>query len=200
MPRGASKLTDQEVEQRINPYGYYLIPSSKYVNQKTPMWVYDAQTGQNVRLSLKQIQYRIDKNQRSEFDIYNILAVPEEQAQQPQPTHPSGYYRFVNKLQKYNKFSTLSDDEKSNAYKLYQGACQRLAKKKDFNLNFDRVMNGLNVNADLFLFIFLEALQATKRKMNKRIKLKVFDKDGTVHYYELSYDTIDYFQGLLEDK
>ena len=65
MPRGASKLTDQEVEQRINPYGYYLIPSSKYVNQKTPMWVYDAQTGQNVRLSLKQIQYRIDKNQRS---------------------------------------------------------------------------------------------------------------------------------------
>ena len=36
--------------------------------------------------------------------------------------------------------------------------------------------------------------------MNKRIKLKVSDNDGTVHYYELSYDTIDYFQGLLQDK
>ena len=202
MPRGAAKLTNQEIEQRINPYGYYLTPKTKYVNQKTPMLVYDAQLGKNVVLSLKQIKYRIDKQQRSGFDIFNILAVPEEQPQpqqQVQQLQPAGYYRFVNKLQKYNKFSTLTDDEKSIAYNTYQDICRRLGRKKNFNLRFADAKQ-INLNPDLFLFTFLEALQAIKRKMNKRIKLKVSDNDGTVHYYELSYDTIDYFQGLLQDK
>ena len=202
MPRGAAKLTNQEIEQRINPYGYYLTPKTKYVNQKTPMLVYDAQLGKNVVLSLKQIKYRIDKQQRSGFDIFNILAVPEEQQQpqqQVQQLQPAGYYRFVNKLQKYNKFSTLTDDEKSIAYNTYQDICRRLGRKKNFNLRFADAKQ-INLNPDLFLFTFLEALQAIKRKMNKRIKLKVSDNDGTVHYYELSYDTIDYFQGLLQDK
>ena len=202
MPRGAAKLTNQEIEQRINPYGYYLTPKTKYVNQKTPMLVYDAQLGKNVVLSLKQIKYRIDKQQRSGFDIFNILAVPEEQQQpqqQIQQLQPAGYYRFVNKLQKYNKFSTLTDDEKSIAYNTYQDICRRLGRKKNFNLRFADAKQ-INLNPDLFLFTFLEALQAIKRKMNKRIKLKVSDNDGTVHYYELSYDTIDYFQGLLQDK
>ena len=202
MPRGAAKLTNQEIEQRINPYGYYLTPKTKYVNQKTPMLVYDAQLGKNVVLSLKQIKYRIDKQQRSGFDIFNILAVPEEQQQpqqQIQQLQPAGYYRFVNKLQKYNKFSTLTDDEKSIAYNTYQDICRRLGRKKNFNLRFADAKQ-INLNPDLFLFTFLEALQAIKRKMNKRIKLKVRDNDGTVHYYELSYDTIDYFQGLLQDK
>ena len=202
MPRGAAKLTNQEIEQRINPYGYYLTPKTKYVNQKTPMLVYDAQLGKNVVLSLKQIKYRIDKQQRSGFDIFNILAVPEEQQQpqqQVQQLQPAGYYRFVNKLQKYNKFSTLTDDEKSIAYNTYQDICRRLGRKKNFNLRFADAKQ-INLNPDLFLFTFLEALQTIKRKMNKRIKLKVSDNDGTVHYYELSYDTIDYFQGLLQDK
>ena len=202
MPRGAAKLTNQEIEQRINPYGYYLTPKTKYVNQKTPMLVYDAQLGKNVVLSLKQIKYRIDKQQRSGFDIFNILAVPEEQPQpqqQVQQLQPAGYYRFVNKLQKYNKFSTLTDDEKSIAYNTYQDICRRLGRKKNFNLRFADAKQ-INLNPDLFLFTFLEALQTIKRKMNKRIKLKVSDNDGTVHYYELSYDTIDYFQGLLQDK
>ena len=203
MPRGSAKLTDQEIEQRINPYGFFIVPKTKYVNYKTPMWLYDAQTGQNVKLSMKQIKYKIDKNQRSMFDIFNILAVPEEQDQQPQqqqPMQPPGYYRFIKKLQNYNKFNTLSDDEKAAAYHKYQKLCQKLGRKKNFKLNFDRAKNDYNMSPDLFLFTFLEALQAIKRKMNKRIKLKVSDHDGTVHYYELSYDTIDYFQGLLEDK
>ena len=103
MPRGAAKLTNQEIEQRINPYGYYLTPKTKYVNQKTPMLVYDAQLGKNVVLSLKQIKYRIDKQQRSGFDIFNILAVPEEQQQpqqQVQQLQPVTNYRNITSFQR----------------------------------------------------------------------------------------------------
>ena len=200
MPRGSPALTQQEVENRINPYGYYWTPKTKYVNQFTSMYLYDAQTGEYVKLSLRQIQYKIKTNKRSDFDIYNILAVPEEQQQpQPQPQYPAGFIRFVNKLKKYNKFDTLSDDVKNAAFQIYKEICQKLGRKKKFHLNFD-VGKDKNVNPDLFLFTFLEALQATKKKMDKRIKIKVTDEDGTVHYYELSYDTIDYFEGLLQDK
>ena len=200
MPRGSPPLTQQEIEGRINPYGYYFTPKTVYVNQHKAMHLYDAQTGGYVNLSLRQIQYRIKTNKRSEYDIYNILAVPEEQQQQQPPVQlPAGYVRFVNKLQKYSKFDTLSDDAKDAAYQYYKTMCRALGAKKKFNLNFDTGKED-GVNADLFLFTFLEALQATKKKMDKRIKIKITDEDGTVRYYELSYDTIDYFEGLLQDK
>ena len=131
-----------------------------------------------MNLSLRQIQYRIKTNKRSEYDIYNILAVPEEQQQQQPPVQlPAGYVRFVNKLQNYSKFDTLSDDVKDDAYQLYKTMCRALGVKRKFNLNFDAGKDN-GVNADLFLFTFLEALQATRRKMDKRIKIKITDDDG----------------------
>ena len=200
MPRGSPSLTQQEIEDRINPYGYYFTPQTNYKNQHTPMRLYDAQTGEYVKLSLRQIQYKIKTNKRSDFDIYNILAVPEEPPQQQQQQQqPAGYARFVNKLQKYSKFATLSNDSKQTAFDVYKEVCKRLGRKKKFHLNFDEAKDE-NVSPDLMLFVFVEALQATKRKMDKRIKIKVTDEDGSVRYYELSYDTIDYFEGLLEDK
>ena len=200
MPRGSPALTQQEIEDRINKYGYYFTPKTNYINQHRPMYLYDAQTGEYVNLSLRQIQYKIKTNKRSDFDIYNILAVPEEPPQQQNIVQqPAGYVRFVSKLQKYSKFTTLSDDLKGSAYDVYKLVCKQLGRKKKFHINFDEAKNN-NINPDLMLFVFVEALQATKRKMDKRIKIKITDEDGTVRYYELSYDTIDYFEGLLEDK
>lgn len=207
MPRGVPRLTNQDVKARIERYGYFFTDNTQYRNQNKEMELYDAQLGKNVYLSLKQIYYRIKTGKRSEYDIYNILNVdlnqqqqqqPIQQLQQPQQNQNQnpGYLRFVNKLRNYQKFNSLTAEQIDGAFTNYRLLCQKLNRKRNFHINFD----SDDMDNDLLLFIFLEALQATKKRMDKRIKIKVDDVDGQVHYYELSYDTIDYFQGLLEDK
>ena len=73
MPRGIPRLTDEEVRNRIEKYGYFIIDNKPYRNQDTPMNLYDAQLGKNVKLSLRDIKYRINTGKRAEFDIYNVL-------------------------------------------------------------------------------------------------------------------------------
>ena len=202
MPRGVPRLTDEEVRTRIERYGYFFVGQPDYKNQNTPMTLYDAQLGKKVKLSLRDIKYRVRTGKRSEYDIYNVLNTDLNQQPQPQPVPQAnqsqnpGFIRFVNKLRNYSKFNTLTNDQIDTAFNKYKLLCQKLSRKRNFDIDF----NNPQFNNDLMLFVFIEALQASKRKMNKRIKIKVEDHDGYVHYYELSYETIDYFQGLLEDK
>ena len=195
MPRGIPRLSDEEVRVRVERYGYFFIDDTTYKNQDTPMTLYDAQLGKIVKVSLRNIKYRVNSGQRSEYDIYNVLNPGTNQQTQNEQA-PSGYMRFITKLRRYNKFSTLSDDIKQAAFTHYKQLCARLSKKQKFTIDF----NNDIFNTDLMLFIFLEAIQAVKKRMNKRIKLKIESNDGNIHYYELSYDTIDYFEGLLADK
>lgn len=202
MVRGIPRLTDEEVRTRIEKYGYFFVGEPNYKNQNTPMTLYDAQLGKKVKLSLRDIKYRVRTGKRSEYDIYNVLNTDLNQQPQPQPVPQAnqnqnpGFIRFVNKLRNYPKFNTLTNDQIDTAFNKYKLLCQKLSRKRNFDIDF----NNPQFNNDLMLFVFIEALQASKRKMNKRIKIKVEDHDGYVHYYELSYETIDYFQGLLEDK
>ena len=164
------------------------------------MLLYDAQLDKNVKLSLRDINYRVKTGKRSEFDIYNVLNfnINQEQAseQQPEQSQNAGFIRFVNKLQHYSKFNGLNRDQINLAFNKYQLLCRKISRKERFDIDF----TDSQLNNDLMLFIFIEALQANKKKMNKRIRIKIEDNDNYVHYYELSYDTIDYFEGLLKDK
>ena len=196
MPRGIPALTNEEVRARIEKYGYFFTTENPYRNQNTPMTLYDAQLGKNVRLSLRDIRYRVKTGKRSEYDIYNILNVqPITEAPQRQEGS-AGYIRFLTKLSKYNKFATLSDDKKQLAFTIYKQLCQKLNRKRNFDIDFTHS----NLNNDLMLFVLIQATQAIKKKMNKRIVLRIKDEDEHTHFHSLSYDTIDYFKGLLEDK
>ena len=196
--RGVPRLTDEEVQERINKYGYYFTDNTTYKNVNDPMELYDAQENKKVKLSMRQINYRVSRGYRSEFDIYNVLnQAIQQQAQQQAQQQPAGYVRFINKLlRNFEHFNTLSEDEKQVAYNKYQSLCARLNSKRKFMLEFGQS----RLNPDLKLFIFIEALETVKKRMDKRLKIKITDKDDREHYYELSYDTIDYFKGLLEGK
>ena len=196
MPRGIPALTNEEVRSRIEKYGYFFITENPYKNQDTEMPLYDAQLGQNVNLSLRQIKYRIKTGKRSEFDIYNILNTEPIDQEAPQPIGDSGYVRFITKLSRYNKFATLSDDKKQAAYTVYKQLCQKFNRKRNFDIKFAND----NLNNDVMLFILTQSLQAIKKRMNKRITMKIKDENDDTHFLSLSYETIDYFQGLLEDK
>ena len=185
------KLTKQQVEDKINKYGFFFLPNTNYTNSKSDMELYDAQLGENVKLSLNKINYRINRNYRSEYDVFNILNDVSQQQHQQQ----SGFDRFCNKLRSYNLFDTLSDTKKQQAYNFFQQLCGNLSRKKTFDIDFAN--NDLDNN--LLLFIITEALQTLKKKMDKRVQLKILYDDGTYHYYTLSYDTINYFEALLKD-
>ena len=219
MPR--PRKTTAEIENEVNKYGYYFIDGvTNYRNYDTRMTLYDAQTNQNVNLSLRQLRYRIRTNKRSEYDVFNIL---NEYKTQPAPTPRtredryrdfvqieqimnvpvtapdertmSGFDRFARKFDKYPRFANLSISSKNEAYMEHQQLTRLLSAKRKFSVDLSQTNNK-----SLWLFSFVEAIQAVKKRMNKRIKIKVQDVDGHVHFYTLSLDTIDYFKALLEGK
>ena len=163
------------------------------------MELYDAQLNKKVKISYGQIRYQIESGQRSKFDIYNILNdVSQQQAQQAPRLQGRElrYAQFINKLRAYHSFDALSDNEKQISFRKYQELVGRLNRKRNFNIKF--IQSGLS--NDLMLFILTEALQAVKERMNKAIYLHVNKVDGTFINYPLGYDTIDYFNGLLEGR
>lgn len=188
------KTPVEQVRAIVEKHGYFFTRYTEYINYDTPMRLYDAQLGRDVVLTLRDIKYRI-KIGRPEFDIYNVLNEHPQNVMLQQQAQ-TGYQRFVNKLKSYNKFAWLDQDDFESAHIVFRNLCRKLSRKEKFYINFD---NGA-LNPDLLLFILIEAINTVKNRMDKRIKIKITDKDGNVHYYELSYDTIDYFKGLLEDK
>ena len=168
---GFQKLTINEVRDRIEKYGYYLLDDTVYKNQRDAMKLYDAQLNKIVHLSLVQINYQVQKGYRSEFDIYNILNMPEVQQQARQHMQLSGIQRFVNKLRKYSKFNSLNQDMINLAYQHYKLTCQKLNKKRNFDIDFANSPLG----PDLMLFILIQSADAIKKKMNKRLTLHIID-------------------------
>ena len=196
---GFIRLTENQVRGRIEKYGYYFLDDTKYRNQRAPMKLYDAQLNKIVNLSLVQITYQVQKGYRSEFDIYNILNVPEvnQQVQQAQQqAQLSGLQRFVNRLRKYPQFSNITQDALNQSYQLFKHMCQKLNTKRNFDIDFAHSPLG----PDLTLFVLIESAEAVKKNMNKRIVLHIYDNDNKDRYYSLTYDVIDYFEGLLADK
>ena len=199
MARRIIRFSTRYIQNAINPYGYYFTNNTQYKNVSTPMELYDAQLNKKVKISYGQIRYQIESGQRSKFDIYNILNdVAQQQAQQAPRLQGRElrYAQFINKLRAYHSFDALSDNEKQISFRKYQELVGRLNRKRNFNIKF--IQSGLS--NDLMLFILTEALQAVKERMNKAIYLHVNKVDGTFINYPLGYDTIDYFNGLLEGR
>lgn len=195
MPRIA-RLTNDEVKQRIEKYGYFFVPDTKYSSLRNNMKLYDAQLNKTVFISLFAIEDKARRGQRSEFDIYNVLNLYDQQQLQQPMQQQSGFDRFCRKLRNYNKFLQLSDVMIQAAYNEFKLICRKLGLKKKFQIDF----SGNAISKDLRLFILLEALQSIKKRMDKMIKIKTTNEDDTYHWFTLSYETIDYFEGLLNDK
>ena len=70
MPR---RLTLNDVKNRIEKYGFFIVDGETYKNNSSKMKVFDAQENKYLKLSLKNIEYRIKKDKRGEFDYMNIL-------------------------------------------------------------------------------------------------------------------------------
>ena len=193
------RLTENEVRSRIEKYGYYFLDGTSYRNKSAPMTLYDAQLGKIVNMSLTQINYQIQRGYRSEYDIYNILNEQQQQEpQHPQPQEPQqpGLQRFGNKLASYPKFRNLSIDIINLAFQKYQLMCRQLSRKQNFDIDFANSPLG----PDLMLFVFIRAAESVKKRMNKIITLHILDNDDSERFYSLSYNVIDYLEGLLCDK
>ena len=194
------RLTENEVRSRIEKYGYYFLDDTVYRNKSTPMKLYDAQLGKIVNKSLTQIKYQVNRGYRSEYDIYNILNAQTQETQQEQQQQEqqmqTGLQRFVNKLGDYPNINNINPETLNLAYQKYQQMCRKLSRKQNFDIDFANSQLG----PDLMLFILIRAAKAVKKRMNKIITLHIFDKDDKDRFYPLSYDVIDYFEGLLSDK
>ena len=107
MPR---RLTINDVKDKVEKYGFFLVDGQTYKNNTTKLKFFDSQENKYVNLSLKQIQYRIKKDKRGEFDYMNILPVDNSQQSQ-QSEHLTGTQRWINKMNNNPYFNSLTQDE-----------------------------------------------------------------------------------------
>ena len=70
MPR---RLTINDVKNKIEKFGFFIVDGQTYKNNTQKLKMFDAQLNKYVKLSLKDVQYRIKRDKRGEFDYMNIL-------------------------------------------------------------------------------------------------------------------------------
>ena len=184
------KLTLQTIKDRYEKYGYIIL-SNKYENNKTPLDVYDVLQGKKIRLTTQELDYRSKHWDRGEFDFMNIMTEPLQQPQ-PQPKL-SGFQRFLRKMQNSKVVRDASEAERLRIYQEYQSLCKMLNQKRPITIHWHNDMQSKHR-----LFSFVEALK-TITKPDRLIRIKTIDGDHVESNYSLNYETLNYFNDLLND-
>ena len=182
------KLTLQTIKDRYEKYGYIIL-SDKYINNKTPLDVYDTQLGKKLRLTTQELDYRCKHWDRGEFDFMNLLPV-QSQPQQPQL---SGFQRFLRRMQNSKIVRDASEAERMRIYQEYQSLCKLLNQKRPITIQWRNDMQSKHR-----LFSFVEALKSIT-KPDRLIRIKTIDGDHVESNYSLNYETLNYFNDLLND-
>ena len=191
MPR---KLSINDVKNRIEKYGFFIPDGQVYKNNSTKIRVFDAQENRYLNLSLKNIEYRIKKDKRGEFDYMNILPPTAASDDQHGLT---GTQRWINRMNSNPFFSGLSPGEKMNMFTEFNNLMKQFNRNKHFRINF----KGASVSERQLLYILIESLKEyVKRKPNKLIRIETVDSVGFHNNHTLTVDTLNYFTDLLAEK
>ena len=215
-----TRLTINDVRERIEKYGYYIQDGEKYVNAKTKMRVYDTQLNKTVKLSLNQMSYKISSGQRAEYDVNEVLPVslhPEQQPRQrevfnpfdilpvslnpEQPQRLNSFQRFMKMMEQYTDIKNASEEEKRKMFTEYTNMCKLLANGRKRGKTVKITWNKKGMKSRHMLFSFIAALHSIEKKatINKRILIEPTDKDGLQKHYNLQPDTFEYLTDLLKD-
>lgn len=191
MPR---RLTLNEVKNRIEKYGFFIVDGETYKNNTTKMKMFDAQLNKYVKLSLKNIEYRIKKDKRGEFDYMNILPNIDNTEQQHGIT---GTQRWINKMNKNTYFKNLTEGEKTNMFTEFNNLMKQFNRNKHFRINFKNPI----ITERQWLYVLVESLKEyIKKKPNKMIRIETIDSVGFHNNHTLTVDTLNYFTDLLNEK
>ena len=182
------KLTLQDIKNRFEKYGYIIL-SDKYVNSKTPLLVYDAQQDKKLKLTAQELSYRVTHRDRAEFDFNNILPIEH----QPEQQYLTSFQRFLRRMQDNKVIRDASEEERMRIYQEYQSLCRMLNQKRPIVLQWHNDMLPKHR-----LFAFIEALKSIT-KPDKLIRIKTVDGDHVESNYSLNYETLNYFNDLLND-
>ena len=193
MPR---RLTINDVKDKVEKYGFFLVDGQTYKNNTTKLKFFDSQENKYVNLSLKQIQYRIKKDKRGEFDYMNILPV-DNSRQTQQSEHLTGTQRWINKMNNNPYFNSLTQDEKEKMFTKFNLLMKQFNRNKHIHISFKRS----DLTGKQRLYILVESLKEyIKKKPNKMIRIETVDAYGFQNNHTLTVDTLNYFIDLLNDE
>ena len=204
MPR---RLTINDVKNRVEKYGYFLVDGQTYKNNTQKLKVFDAQLNKYIKLSLKDMQYRIKRDKRGEFDYNSILPI-DNSAQQQQvgiggslntsgPT--SSIQRWINHMSNSNgqSFTSLTNAEQIALFNKYTALMRQFSRNQHFRINF----KSGDISEKQQLMVLVSALKEyISKRPKKMIRLETRDSDGNVSFNTLNADTLNYFIDLLADK
>ena len=191
MPR---KLTINDIKNRVEKYGFFVVEGQRYKNNSSKIRVFDAQENKYLNLSLKQMEYRIKRDKRGEFDYMNILPLNNSEEEQQSFT---GTQRWINRMNNNPYFNNLSENEKAKMFTEFNNLMKQFNRNKRFKINFKQQ----NIPGKEMLYILVEALKEyIKKKPKKMIRLETFDEFGFQNNHTLNIDTLNYFTDLLNDK
>ena len=194
MPR---RLTIQQLKNQIEKWGFFLADGQTYNNNLQKLKVFDAQENKWRKLTLKQMQYRVKKDKRGEFDFMNILP-PERNPPQGNPQAGlTSTQRWINRMNNNPYFNNLSEEEKRKMFVEFNNIMRNFNTGRHFRINF----RNTNITEKQRLFILVESLKEyIKNKPNKIIRIETLDTLGFKNNHTLTIDTLNYFVDLLNDK
>ena len=209
MPR---RLTINDVKNKIEKFGFFIVDGQTYKNNTQKLKMFDAQLNKYVKLSLKDVQYRIKRDKRGEFDYMNILPPtasslntsndPTTSLNTSGPT--SSMQRWINRMSSLRGpgemnqyFNRLSNAEKTAMFTKFNDLMRQFARNQHFRINF----KSGDITEKQQLFVLIEALKEyIKKRPKKMIRIESRDSTGSVNFNTLNVDTLNYFTDLLADK
>ena len=194
MPR---RLTINDVKNRVEKYGYFLVDGQTYKNNTQKLKVFDAQLNKYIKLSLKDMQYRIKRDKRGEFDYNSIL--PIDNSAQQQQVGIGGSQRWINHMSNSHgqSFTSLTNAEQIALFNKYTALMRQFSRNQHFRINF----KSGDISEKQQLMVLVSALKEyISKRPKKMIRLETRDSDGNVSFNTLNADTLNYFIDLLADK
>ena len=134
------RLTQQQVKDLFEKYGYILPDNFQYHNNKQKFNVYDEQNETHENLSLQQLRYRINRaaTRRAEYFDKNLMNLP---LSDNEPSSNDSYERWS--ANQPEEFNDLDDEYRHVAFDYYRNVMPIIARRQNTTLNFDQNDNPI---------------------------------------------------------
>ena len=185
MPR---RLSQQEVANEFQRYGYTILPDEVYRTTRSRMNVRDETTGRNTYLSLQQLRYKVSRG-RAEYDFNPYEIAKDENFTKQQL---SSFDRFIQKQDSHFR-SVLNENQQREAFNYYQSYLKKLKGNRNFKIDFD---------TDTYLsqlYGLTAAMKVAGPRLPDGIRMNITNEEDTPNYLFLNSRTVQNFESLCNN-
>ena len=183
------RLTQQQVKDLFEKYGYILPDNFQYRNNKQKFRVFDEMNETHEILSLQQLRYRINRaaTRRQPYFDRDLLSLPLADSE---PVSNDSYERWCEKQPE--EFAELDDEYRHAAFQYFRDVIPIIARRQNTTLNFNQ-----NENVIPQLYGLVQALRTVDfSQFDVRLTI---NNNGIQTYAHANENTINFLYNSFFD-